>query len=309
MRVVVAGGSGLIGRALVSSLAADEHDVVVLTRRPQRVAAQLPQGVRIVGWDPAAPSPDLPLLLANATAVVNLCGASVGRWPWTGRRRQALRDSRLQPTHALVDAIAALPPSEWPAALLNASGSDFYEGRDEQPATEQTPPTGTFLARLCSEWEGAARRAEELDVRVVLLRPSLVLAPRAPALERLALPVRLLLGGRLGSGRQWVSWIALEDAVGLLRRAIVGWDIDGPLNLVAPGQVRQSEFVGLLARVLRRPARLPMPAWLVRLVLGRQSTLVLGSRRVAPAKALASSYQFRMTDLEVALRNALGRPA
>jgi uncharacterized protein (TIGR01777 family) len=136
-----------------------------------------------------------------------------------------------------------------------------------------------------------------------------VLAPGAPALARLTLPVRLFAGGPIGSGRQWLSWIALEDAVGLIRRAITGWDITGPLNLAAPGAVRQADFVRLLARALHRPAWLRTPGWLVRLVLGEQQTLVLGSRRVAPAKALAASYEFRVPQLEVALGLALSPQA
>jgi len=191
--------------------------------------------------------------------------------------------------------------------LVNASGSYVYEGRDEQPASEEAPPVDSFLSRLCLDWEAVAKRAEALDVRVVLLRPSLVLAPGAPVLARLVLPVRFFLGGPVGSGRQWLSWIALEDAVGLIRRAITGWDIEGPLNLAAPDEVRQGDFAGLLGRALRRPAAVVTPAWLVRLILGEQQTLVLGSRRVAPAKALAASYEFRVPKLEHALRRAPGR--
>lgn len=308
MKVVIAGGSGLVGRHLASSLVDDGHEVIVLSRQPRRAGRRLPAAVRVEQWDPTRPSAVLALTIANTTAVVNLAGASIGRWPWTAGRKRELRDSRLNATRSLVEAIAALSPSDRPAALLNASGVDIYEGHDDEPAVEATPPVDTFLARLCVEWEAAAMAAEQLGVRVVLLRMSMVVAAGAPALARLALPVRLFAGGPIGTGRQWISWVAVDDAVGLIRRAISGWDISGPLNVAAPQPVEQRTFARVLAAVLHRPAWLRTPAWLVRLVLGEQATLALGSRRAAPARALEASYSFQRPDLPSALVAALAGP-
>jgi uncharacterized protein len=296
VKVVVAGGSGLIGRHLVRGLLAEQHDVTVLSRNPERARSRLPAGTRVVGWDPSGMRLDWATHLANSRAMVNLCGESIGRWPWTPARRRLLRDSRLEPTHALIDAVASLPPSERPGALLNASTVDVYDGADTEPASEATPPCATPLARLAADWETAALTAEDLAVRVVLLRFGLVIAPDSAGLCR----------GPLGSGQQWVSWVAIEDAVALMLRAISGWDIGGPLNIVAPQPVRQAEFAAALGRALGRPSRVRTPAWLLRLVLGSQSALLLGSRRAVPAKAFAASYEFRGAGLEQALVSAVG---
>jgi uncharacterized protein len=305
VKVVIAGGSGLVGRYLVAGLHAEDHEAVVLSRDPRAARRRLPVGTTIVRWHPAAIDRSWAGQLANATAVVNLCGASVGAWPWTSRTKRLLRESRLEPTNALVDAIASLPPPDRPGAFVSSSGTDLYDGRDSEPATEDTPIVRSFLGQLCLDWEAAALAAEDLAVRVVTLRTSLVVASGAPSLQRMALPIRLLLGGPIGSGEQWVSWIAIDDAVGLIVRAIRSWDICGPLNLAAPQPRRQLEFAQILGRVLGRPTWLRTPAWAVRLALGEQSTLLLGSRRVWPAKALAASYEFVQPDLESALRSAM----
>ena len=303
MRVVIAGGSGLIGTGLCRALLAAGHDPVVLTRNV-RGASATPPGARTVPWAP----PELGAWteeLAGAGAIVNLAGASIGRWPWSPRRKQVLRDSRLASTRALVDALAALPEARRPRVLLSASGTDVYEGRDETPADEGTPPADTFLARLCLEWEAAACRAERLGVRVVLMRTSSVIARDAPFLRVVSLPVRLFVGGRLGSGQQWVSWVDYADTVGLYLWALESTEVRGPLNVAAPDPRPQAAFAGAIAAVLRRPHRFPTPAWIVRLVLGDQATLALGSRRIWPARAIAAGYAFKQPVLEEALRAAL----
>lgn len=302
MRVVVAGGSGLIGRAVCAALREAGHEPVALTRA---LRDQLPDGTRAVTWRP----PGLDAWtqeLAGAGAVVNLAGETVGRWPWTARRKRLLRDSRLEPTRALVEAIAGLPPGRRPRVLLSASGTDVYEGIDARPADEGTSSGESFLARLSLDWEGEALQAERLGVRVVLLRISLVVAPRASSLRLLALPFRLFAGGPIGSGRQWISWIALYDVVGLILRAIDSEDIRGPINLAAPDPRTQADFARALGKALRRPSWLRTPAWAVRLVLGDMATLALGSRRVWPAKALSVGYRFRRSTLEPALEETFG---
>ena len=302
MRVVIAGGSGLIGTALSRALASDGHDVVILTRSGRTTTA--PSGVRAVTWDPARPG-SWTVELAGAGAVINLAGASIGRWPWTPGRKRALVDSRVIATRSLVDAIAALPPAQRPAVLLNASGTDLYEGQDETPASEDTPPGDTFLARLCVAWETEAGRAEASGVRVVVVRQSSVIARGAPYLRIVTLPFRLFAGGRLGSGRQWVSWVDIADVVGLYRFALASPDMRGPLNASAPDPRQQVAYARALGAALHRPSWFPTPGWLLRLVLTDQAALVLGSRRVWPTKALAAGYAFERPVLEDALANAL----
>ena len=308
MNVVLAGGSGLLGRAICDALLAAGHEPVVLTRDP-RETSRLPAGVRAVAWDPPE-SGDWAAELADANAVINLAGESIGRWPWTSRRKTVLLESRRQATRALVEAVGGLPTENRPAVFLSASGTDLYEGRDAEPADESTPPADTFLSRLCLAWEAEAIRAEALGLRVVLMRTSPVMAPGAPVLRVLSLPFRLFVGGRLGSGRHWMSWVDIADAVGLYLWALESPTISGPINVTAPDPRRQSDFARALAAALHRPSWFPTPAWVVRLVLADQATIALGSRRVWPARALASGYAFRRPKLEDSLTHAFeGRSA
>ena len=302
MKVVVAGGSGLIGRALSRSFLADGHEVVVLTRDVRR--ARVADGVRVVPW---APRDDGSWVgeLRGAAAVVNLAGASIGRWPWTSRRKEQLRTSRLDATQALVHAIASLPVDLRPGVLLSASGTDDYEGRDERPAGEDTRPGSSFLARLCLDWEAESLRAADLGVRVVLLRQSSVIAPGAPYLRTATLPSRLFVGGRLGTGQQWVSWIHIEDVVRGYRWALGAPTVTGAVNLSAPDPRRQLDYARALGAALHRPSSFPTPAWLIRLVLGDQASLALGSRRVWPGVLLDHGFVFAHPRLEDALASAL----
>jgi uncharacterized protein (TIGR01777 family) len=305
VKVVVAGGAGLIGRALCASLVGDGHEVVVLSRDPAHaVAAQV---TRVVEWAPGADGAWSDEL-REASAVVNLAGASIGRWPWTAGRQRLLRDSRLTATRSIVDTIAALPSPDRPGTLLSASGTDVYEGRDDLPANEATPPGSCFLARLCLDWEAEARRAEELGVRVVALRTSSVLAHEAPYLRVVSMPFRLFLGGRLGNGRQWVSWIHLDDVVRGYRWALESPSVTGPVNLSAPDPRRQLDYARALGTALHRPSWFPTPAWLIHLVLGGQASLALGSRRVWPAILLDHGFMFSQPHLEEALASALAKP-
>ena len=298
MRVVIAGGSGLIGRALCAELLHTGHQPVVLSRHPRRRG--LPAGAREAAWRPDTLEGWV-TELDGADAVVNLAGASVGRWPWTAGRKRLLRESRLVPTRTIVSAIGSIPPGRRPRILVNASGSDLYEGIDAEPATEATPPADTVLARLCVDWEAEARAAEALGVRVVLSRTAIVLSPEAPALRLIALPFRLFVGGPVGGGRQWYSWVSLDDAARLLAWAIEREDVAGPLNVAAPDPRPQAEFARALGAALHRPSWLPTPAWPIRLVLGDQATLALGSRRVWPARAEVMGYRFVRPHLEDAL--------
>jgi uncharacterized protein (TIGR01777 family) len=307
MRIVIAGGTGLIGRALVGALVAGGHEVVVLTRR-SAAAAGAPAGASAARWDPSAGAGSLAGVLVGAGAVVNLAGASVGARPWTSGRRREILDSRLLATSALVDAAAALPAADRPAALVNASGVDYYADRGDEEQDESSPgDRALFLGDVCGRWEEAAVAAEAAGVRVVRMRTGLVLARGAPALRLMALPFRLFAGGPSGSGRQWVSWVHLDDVVGLYALAATYPSLSGAVNATAPAPVRQAEVAAAIAGVLHRPNWLRQPAPLLRLAMRQQADLLLASHRVLPRAALAAGYAFRWPALEPALADALGR--
>jgi uncharacterized protein (TIGR01777 family) len=302
--VVLVGGSGKIGRALARSLHDDGTETVVLSRDPARAARRGALG-RVAGWSPDRPD-ELAALLGGADAVVNLAGVPVGPWPWwlPGRRR-AIVESRLETTRAIVEALGRLPPERRPATLVSASGTDGYEGQDAVPATEATPVGDRFLARLCRAWEGEARRAEALGLRVVTVRIGFVLAHAAPALGLYALPFRIGLGGPLGSGRQWMSWVHLDDVVGIVRLAIADPTASGPINAVSPEPVHQADIAAAIGAALGRRSWLAVPASAIRLTMGESAVLPLGSRRVVPDRALALGYRFAWTDLPAAMADAL----
>lgn len=309
MKVAILGGSGLVGRALTSSLLTDGADVMVLTRRGDRPSRDIPRGARVVEWS-ADDVPRLAGAIEGLDAVVNLAGAPVAPWPWTTRRKDVIRSSRVDAVRAIVDAMARLPAHSRPRTLVVVSGVDAYPesppGDDPSPMAEDHPLGTEFLARVSRDVEDEAERAKSLGVRVARLRMGHVLARDAKLVWYLALPVRLFVGGRIGSGRQWLSWVHIDDAVGLFQLALTETSIDGALNVTSPGACRQVDFVRVMARVLRRPARFPAPAWLVRRVLGEQSALLLGSRRVAPKRAIALGFDFRYPAIDAALHDVLG---
>ncbi len=300
MRVVIAGGTGMLGSALGASLVADGADVVALARHPGHPSAA---GVRVVAWDGRTLAGAWTAELVGADAVVDLCGLSVGTWPWTPGTKARLRSTRLEPRAALVEAMRGLDPAARPRTLLAISGTDGYVGSDAVPAGEETPLADTFLGRLCADWEAAATPATELGVRVVIARSSVVVAPGAPVLARLSLPVRLFVGGRIGSGRQWFSWVHIDDWVRAIRRLLEDETFEGPVNIASPGALHQADVARALGRVFHRPSFLPTPAVAVKLALGGQADLVLGSRRVAPARLQAAGFDFEWPDFEAAVRD------
>ena len=309
MKVAIVGGSGLVGSALARSLLADDADVVVLSRDPDRRRKVVPPGARFARWsvDDVA---GLTESIAGADVVVSVAGARVAPWPWTRRRKAVIASSRVDATRAIVSAMGRLPAGRRPSRLVVVSGIDAYPesppGDDPAPMTEETPMGTEFLAQVSRSLEDEAQRAESLGVNVTRLRMGHVLAREADLVWFLALPVRLFLGGRLGSGQQWMSWVHIDDAVALFRLAMTEDITDGTMNATSPGAVRQIDFVRSMARVLHRPTRFPAPAWLVRLVLGEQSVLLLGSRRVSPDRATALGYEFRYTTIDAALDDVLG---
>jgi uncharacterized protein len=303
MRVLITGGSGYIGRQLAGSLAADQHDVVSLSRNPQSAPPQ--PGVRIVKWDARTAEGDWLNEVAGAQGIVNLAGASIGKGRWTRRRMAEILSSRLAATSAIVDAINRTPADRRPSVLVNASGIDYYGNRGDELVTEESGPGDSFLARVSQQWEAAARQAQSLGVRVTMVRTALVFGRDALAFRLLTLPFRVFAGGPLGDGRQWFTWIHIDDLVGLYRLALEDAQVSGPMNAVAPDVRRQREVAREIGRVMHRPALVPAPAPLLRLVLGDQSQLLLDGRHAVPARARAAGYRFRFAGLHEALEDTL----
>jgi uncharacterized protein (TIGR01777 family) len=308
MRIVVAGGSGMLGRRLMVTWLESGDEVTVLTRNPERTSGTLPPGVTARRWNPPIVDGELVEALRGADAVVNLAGVSIGGRPWTPGRKRAILRSRLDATGAIVEAIGRLPAAERPKVLVNSAGIDVYGDRPDGVMTEDSEPGDSFLAGVVVAWETAARAAEPLGVRVVLARTALIVAPEAPAWRLVLLPFRLLVGGPLGSGRQRFTWIHVDDAVGLYDLAVRDSSIVGPVNMVAPDVPTQRELARAIGRAMHRPAFFLVPAFLLRLVLWGQADIVLHGRVAVPAKALAAGYEFRHPTVESALRDVIGPP-
>jgi uncharacterized protein (TIGR01777 family) len=295
--VALTGATGLIGGHLARALIARGDEVVALVRGDASGVG----GARDVHWDPAE-GPVPAGALDGADAVVNLAGAPIGAKRWSAERKRLIRESRVLTTRAIVDALAG---EGAPGVLVNAGGIDVY-GVPDDPVDESSPPGRGFLADTALAWEREATRAAGLGARVVVIRSGLVLSADADALARMALPVRLFAGGPLGGGRQWYSWIHIEDEVGLILHALDRPEVVGPMNAVSPDPRRQRDFVQVLAQVLGRPAVVPAPAVAVRLAVGEMATLALDGRPVVPRVALDTGYAFRFPALEGALAEIYG---
>jgi len=300
MRVVITGGTGLIGRALSHDLAADGHKAIVLSRSPGRAPA-MPDGVRVVEWD-ARTGAGWAELADGADAIVNLAGASLRR-RWTPRSKQLIRDSRMHAGHAVVDAVRRVDRK--PRLVVQASGTGAYGPRGDQVVTETTGFPDTFLGRTAAQWEASTAPVEEQGVRRAIIRSGVVLSRESGALPLLALPYRLFVGGPLGSGDQWLPWIHMEDEVRAIRFLIELETAVGPFNLSAPRPVTNAEFGRTLARVLGRPAFFRVPAFAVRLVLGEMSTVVLDGQRAIPRRLLDLGFRFHFPGAESALHDLL----
>jgi len=287
--IVIAGGTGFIGRALCKALTTDGHDVVVLSRN---AAARVPHA-RMVHWDAESAEGPWVETLRRARAVVNLCGSSIAAGRWTEGRKRALLESRVRPARALLQAITAL--DERPGRLLQASGVG-YVGTGDKLTDESSGPGDDFLARLAIEWEATL---EQAPVPTTALRFGVVLG-HGGALRAMLLPFRLWAGGPVASGRQWLSWIHVDDAVAAIRFAIVQ-GLDGPLNVTAPTAVRNRDFAAIAGRVLHRPAWLTVPGLALRLALGEQATLVCDGQNAVPARLLEAGFRFRHNTIESAL--------
>ncbi|MFE9875161.1 TIGR01777 family oxidoreductase [Streptomyces sp. NPDC005784] len=294
-RIVIAGASGLIGSALARSLSAEGHEVVRLVRREPRS----PNEVR---WDPQRQRIDAVGLIGCA-AVVNLAGAPVAGRPWTRTYKRMIRDSRVLGTATLAEAVASL--DEPPRVFVNGSAIGFYGDTDGRAVDESAPPGDGFLPSVCVEWEEATAPAQEAGVRTVLPRTGLVVAREGGAWARLIPLFRAGVGGRMGNGRQYWSYIALHDEVAAIRYLIDTESLSGPVNLTAPDPLTNGEITEAMGRVLRRPTLVSAPAPLLRLALGDMAEDILGSQRVLPTRLLESGFTFAFPSIEGALRATL----
>jgi hypothetical protein len=305
-KVLVTGGSGLIGSALTEELAGAGYEVVVLSRSPGEVTG-LPAGARAVGWD-AETAGGWGAEAGGARAIVNLAGENLATWPWTEATKRRLLESRLASTRAVVEALERVRAARaaLPEVLLQGSGIDYYGPRGDEEVSEADPPGEGFLARVTVEWEGASAPAAALGVRRVLLRTAVVLAAGGGALPKLALPFKLFAGGPVGGGRQWVPWIHLRDEVRAIRLLLERREAAGPFNLTGPEPVRNRDLARTLGRVLGRPSFVPAPAFAVRAVLGEMADTVLHGRRAVPERLRELGFEWQFPDLHGAHEDLLG---
>jgi uncharacterized protein (TIGR01777 family) len=298
MRVLLTGSHGLIGSALVASLHSDGHDVTTLVRGE-------PGGPGEIRWDPGSATVD-PHALEGHDAAVNLAGAGIGDHRWTDDYKALIRDSRVKGTTLLARTLASLERP--PTVFLSGSAVGYYGDRGDDELTEESGPGTGFLADVVAAWEDATAAAANAGIRVVLLRSGIVLTPTGGALKRQLLPFRLGLGGRIGSGRQWFSWVTLDDEVGAIRHAMATHGVAGAVNLTAPEPVTNAEFTRALGAAVRRPTLVPTPTPALHLLLGRElvAEMLLGGQRVLPARLTATGYQFGQPRLGDALTSMLG---
>jgi uncharacterized protein (TIGR01777 family) len=301
MHILITGGTGMIGTALAKSLLAEGHQVWVLTRNP--LGMHVPEGTKAVGWD-GRTSAGWGEMVNQMDAVVNLVGERTSKWPWTKNKKRRFWDSRVDGGRALVEAIQAASPR--PKVLVQASGVNYYGSRDLVPVAEAVAPGNDFLANLCKAWEGSTEPVEKMGVRRVVIRSAIALSTQDGILPIMMFPVKLFVGGPLGSGRQGLPWIHLEDEVSAIRFLLENPCASGPYNLTSPVPISSAEFIRVVAKQLHRPYWLPVPIFMLRLALGGMSSLVLDGAYLLPKRLLELGFAFRFASLEAALANLLG---
>jgi len=309
MRVIITGGTGLIGRALAESLAADRHDVIVLSRSPEK--AILPAGMRAERWDGHTAS-GWGALADGADAIVNLAGESIGgenmvaliTKRWTPERKQLIRSSRVNAGMAVRQAIEAA--KQKPRVLIQASAVGYYGVRGEEEITEDTLAGSDALAKICLDWEATTAEVERMGVRRAVIRTAgVVMSTQGGALPFMLLPFRFFVGGRLGSGKQWFSWIHIQDQLRAIRFLIDNPDVSGAFNVCAPNPLTNAHLSRVIGQVMHRPSFVPTPAFAMRLLLGEKSTLVLDGQRQMPRRLQQMRFEFRFPHVDAALRDLL----
>jgi uncharacterized protein (TIGR01777 family) len=297
VKITISGASGLIGRRLMKTLAAEGHTLHVLSRH---AGTNLPAGVKLSSWDPARAEPPADSL-RESDAVIHLAGEPVAQ-RWNDEVKRKIRESRVAGTANLVQALGKLTTR--PKTLICASAIGYYGSRGDETLTESSSPGSDYLAEVCTAWEKAAQDAEPLGMRVVRVRTGLVLDARGGALPRMLPPFKMGIGGKLASGRQWTSWIHIEDLAGIFHLALTG-PIQGPVNGTAPNPVTNADFTQALAAAVKRPAIFPVPGLGLRILFGEMSNVLLASQRVLPKAAEAAGYRFRFPNVGAALADLL----
>ncbi len=300
MRVLITGATGFVGRPLVHRLLERGHEVVVLSRDASRAMTSLPVRCECRTWDPESGRISAGAV-QGCNAIVHLAGEGVADKSWSPERKKEILDSRVQSTRALLSALRALPPSSRPQALVAASAIGFYGDRGDEELDETSLAGAGFLADVCKAWETESRGAEELGLRTAIVRIGIVLGKDGGALSKMLPPFQLGVGGRLGDGKAWMSWIHIQDLVDLFVHAVENQEINGVVNGVAPQPLTNAAFTKSLGRALHRPTLLPVPRLALQAVLGEMASLLFASQRVFPRMAQRSSFQFRYADIDQAL--------
>lgn len=308
MRVIITGGSGLIGRELTTSLAQVGHEVYILSRNPEKVT-NLPVGAYAVAWD-GKTTDGWGELAEETDATVNLAGENIAGESllpkrWTADRKRYMRDSRLDAGKAILTAIEAAERK--PAVLIQSAAIGYYGPRGNEKLDEDSPPGNDFFAEFCQEWEQVTAAVEDLGVRRVIIRSGVVFSTEGGALPRLMLPFKLHVGGHFGSGKQFVSWIHIADEVGAIRFLIENNEAHGIYNLTAPDPITNADVAKALSKVMKRPNIMPIPGFAIKLAFGEVTTVVLDGQRVIPKRLLEAGYVFQFPKIENALQDLLGR--
>jgi uncharacterized protein (TIGR01777 family) len=302
MRILITGGSGLIGRGLAANLASNGSEVIILSRWPERVTG-LPAGVNAKWWD-GRTIEGWGSVVDGVDAIINLAGENISIGRWTSERKRRILESRLNAGRAVVQAVEAAVHK--PRVVIQASGVGYYGSCGDEEITEDMPPGGDFLAQTAIDWEASTAPLEALGVRRVIIRTGVVLSSSGGALPRMLLPFRLFAYRRLGSGRQWFPWIHISDEVGAIRFLMETERASGPFNLSAPAPLINAEFSYLLGKQLKRPALIPVPGFMLRLFFGEMSTAILDGQRAIPRRLLQLGFKFQFDEANIALRDLLG---
>lgn len=302
MKIIVTGGTGLIGRTLAEQMAGEGHDVIVLSRNPDS-AQGFSQGVRLVEWDARTPQ-GWSQWVDGADAIVNLAGAGLADWLWTTSRKQVLLDSRVSAGEAVSKAVALAERK--PKVVIQASAIGYYGPQGDEPIQEDHASGDDFLAELCQKWEASSRSVEDYGVRRAVIRTGLVLSQKGGVLPRLLLPIRFFVGGPLGSGKQYYSWIHLQDEIRAIRFLIENETVGGAFNLTAPNPLPNAEFMRTVAQAFGRPSWLPVPEFAMRLLIGDMATVIVDGQRTVPAHLEQAGFSFKYPTLEDALQEMVG---
>ncbi len=303
MRIIITGGTGLIGRQLAGSLLQDNHEVIVLTRTPDRRSG-LPASVRVVGWDGRSAA-GWGQYADGAGAIVNLAGAGIADSRWSEQRKREIVESRVNAGKAVVEAVQAA--TNKPSVVIQSSAVGYYGSRGSELLSEESAPGNDFLADVCIDWEKSTEAVEALGVRRPVIRTGIVLSTEGGALPKMLLPFKFFAGGKLGDGRQYFPWIHMADEVGAIRFLMDTAQASGPFNLAAPNPPSNAAFVKAVGEAMGRPSAVPAPGFALKAAFGEMSTVLLDGQRAEPKRLLALGYRFRFTDPVAAVRDVLGK--